>query len=93
VPDLPTSAEAGLPGMELQVFNGLFVRSGTAAPMISKYSAAAEQVKQNLDFRDGLDKSGFEDAPAGNAAEAQRTVDREMVRLSRLVKDINFRAG
>jgi tripartite-type tricarboxylate transporter receptor subunit TctC len=93
VPDLPTSAEAGLPGMELQVFNGLFVRSGTPAPIISKYSAAAEQVKQNLNFRDGLAKSGFEDASAGNAAEAQRNVDREMVRLSRLVKEINFRAG
>jgi hypothetical protein len=50
-------------------------------------------VKQNLNFRDGLAKSGFEDASAGNAAEAQRTVDREMVRLSRLVKEINFRAG
>jgi tripartite-type tricarboxylate transporter receptor subunit TctC len=50
VPDLPTSAEAGLPGMELQVFNGLFVRSGTPAPIISKYSAAAEQVKQKSEI-------------------------------------------
>jgi tripartite-type tricarboxylate transporter receptor subunit TctC len=41
LPDLPTSAEAGLPEFEAQGWNGLFVPKGTPPEIIAKLNAAA----------------------------------------------------
>jgi len=41
LPDLPTSAEAGLPEFEAQGWNGLFAPKGTPPAMIEKLNAAA----------------------------------------------------
>ncbi|MDI4239052.1 tripartite tricarboxylate transporter substrate binding protein BugD [Bradyrhizobium sp. Arg237L] len=41
LPDLPTSAEAGLPEFEAQGWNGLFAPKGTPPEIIAKFNAAA----------------------------------------------------
>jgi tripartite-type tricarboxylate transporter receptor subunit TctC len=41
LPDLPTSAEAGLPEFEAQGWNGLFAPKGTAPEIVAKLNAAA----------------------------------------------------
>jgi tripartite-type tricarboxylate transporter receptor subunit TctC len=41
LPDLPTSAEAGLPEFEAQGWNGLFAPKGTPPAVIAKLNAAA----------------------------------------------------
>ena len=41
LPDLPTSAEAGLPEFEAQGWNGLFAPKGTPPAIIAKLNAAA----------------------------------------------------
>ncbi len=41
LPDLPTSAEAGLPEFEAQGWNGLFAPKGTPSEIIAKLNAAA----------------------------------------------------
>ncbi len=42
LPELPTSAEAGLPEFEAQGWNGLFAPKGTPADIIAKLNAAAK---------------------------------------------------
>src|SRR5436305_7117930 len=42
LPDLPTSAEAGLPDFEAQGWNGLFAPKGTPPAVIEKLNAAAK---------------------------------------------------
>ena len=42
LPDLPTSAEAGLPDFEAQGWNGLFAPKGTPPAIIAKLNAAAK---------------------------------------------------
>ena len=41
LPDLPTSAEAGLPEFEAQGWNGLFAPKGTPQDVVAKLNAAA----------------------------------------------------
>src|SRR5262249_60946097 len=41
LPELPTSAEAGLPEFEAQGWNGLFAPKGTPPEIIAKLNAAA----------------------------------------------------
>jgi tripartite-type tricarboxylate transporter receptor subunit TctC len=47
---IPTAIEAGLPGMELQVFNGLFAPAKTPAAVISKISLATQQALSDASF-------------------------------------------
>jgi tripartite-type tricarboxylate transporter receptor subunit TctC len=42
LPDLPTSAEAGLPDFEAQGWNGLFAPKGTPPEIVAKLNAAAK---------------------------------------------------
>ena len=41
LPDIPTTAEAGLPAFQAQAWNGIFAPKGTPAPIIAKLNAAA----------------------------------------------------
>ena len=47
LPNVPTVAEAGLPGFELEAWVGLFAPAGTPAPIIAQLSA---QVKKALEL-------------------------------------------
>ena len=47
LPNVPTTAEAGLPGFELEAWVGLFAPAGTPAPVITKLTG---MVKQALDL-------------------------------------------
>jgi tripartite-type tricarboxylate transporter receptor subunit TctC len=41
LPDIPTTAEAGLPAFQAQAWNAIFAPKGTPAPVVAKLNAAA----------------------------------------------------
>jgi tripartite-type tricarboxylate transporter receptor subunit TctC len=43
LPDVPTTAEAGLPGFELEAWVGLFAPAGTPAPVVAQLSEAVKK--------------------------------------------------
>ena len=47
LPELPTSAEAGLPEFEAQGWNGLFAPKGTPPEIIAKLNAAARKAVES----------------------------------------------
>ena len=47
LPELPTSAEAGLPEFEAQGWNGLFAPKGTPADVIARLNAAAKKAVES----------------------------------------------
>jgi tripartite-type tricarboxylate transporter receptor subunit TctC len=59
-PDLPTIAEAGVPGFETRLWIGITVRAGTPKPIIDKLAAAATKAAQNPTVVATLAKQGFE---------------------------------
>jgi tripartite-type tricarboxylate transporter receptor subunit TctC len=58
LPDVPTSAEAGLPEFQLQGWNALFTPKGTPQPVIDKLNAAIRKGFANADYRKRLDDLG-----------------------------------
>ena len=78
LPQVPTTAEAGLPGFELEAWVGLFAPAGTPATVIAQLS---EQVKRALDTPEAKAnavKQGIELrylAPDALAALVQRETD------------------
>jgi tripartite-type tricarboxylate transporter receptor subunit TctC len=91
LPDLPTSAEAGLPEFEAQGWNGLFAPKGTPLAVIAKLNAAAktavesEQVKKRF-----ADLSTVApDANEHSAEVLQQLVARDVEKYRKLLADQN----
>ena len=58
-PDLPTVAEAVLPGYETQLWLGLSVKAGTPPPTVDRLAAAAAQAVESPQVKDRLVELGF----------------------------------
>lgn len=85
LPDLPTVAEAGVPGFEITITLGLFAPAGTPREVIGKLSAEFVKALNTPDVRQRLTAMGVE--PAGSTpeqfAEAIRT---EIEQFGKLVR-------
>lgn len=85
LPQVPTLAEAGLPGIESYGWYGLFVRTGTPPAVVQQLSEAALKVMKSPDFQRVLAETGSDfvgDTPVAFAA----FVRTETEKWSRLVK-------
>jgi tripartite-type tricarboxylate transporter receptor subunit TctC len=58
LPDLPTMAEAGLPGFLTQTWYGVLAPAGTPEPVINALNAVIVKAVQREDFRSRLAKMG-----------------------------------
>ena len=65
LPDVPTMAEAGLPGVTTSLWFGLFVPVGTPRPIVDKLAAAAGQAMHTAAAMDTLRKQGDDPLDAG----------------------------
>ena len=86
LPNVPTLAEAGLPGFELTAWHGVAVRTGTPQPIVDKLNAAFIAIFKDPAFRKKWEALGTP-VVAGTAAQFGGLVRSEAVRLGRVVKD------
>jgi len=66
-PDVPTMAEAGLPGFDIGLWYGLVAPAATPKPIIDKLAHIADQALKSPDVAEPLRKIGFE--PIGGTTE------------------------
>ncbi len=59
-PDLPTVAEAGLPGYEVDLWLGLYGRAGMPAPVLAKLNGAVNKALQDGELKAAFAKFGIE---------------------------------
>jgi tripartite-type tricarboxylate transporter receptor subunit TctC len=57
-PDIPTTAEAGFPGIEVAIWHGLWAPKGTPAEIIAKLNAAAVAALKDPEIRRKLEDLG-----------------------------------
>ena len=58
LPNLPTVAEAGVPGYEAPIWLGLVAPAGTPKPIVDKLSALVTKVEQEPAIRESWEKQG-----------------------------------
>jgi len=56
--DIPTMAEAGLPGYQVTMWNGLFAPSGTAPEIVDQLAKAANKAIATPDIRSKIEANG-----------------------------------
>jgi len=65
MPDLPTVAEAGVPGFQANLWSGIFAPAATPKPVIERLNQALVRIMQDPAFRKTMQQHGFE--PKGSA--------------------------
>jgi tripartite-type tricarboxylate transporter receptor subunit TctC len=63
VPEIPTSGEQGVPGVESSVWNAFFLPKGTPDPIVRKLNAAVNKSLENPALRKRLEELGLDILP------------------------------
>ena len=85
LPDVPTSAEAGLPAFQVNFWSGLVAPAGTPPEVVATLNTALRQVLAGGEAKATLTRFGL--APAGNTPpEFSRFIDSEILRWERVIQ-------
>ena len=84
-PELPTMAEAGVPGFDISTWFGLMAPAGTPPGVIAKWNADVTRILSSPDMRERLAAQGAEAAPT-TPAEFSAFIASELPKYARIVK-------
>ena len=93
LPDVPTIEEAGnLKGYEMSIVYAVWAPAGVPTLILNKLGKALEQVVASNAFKEKLASDGGEPMTIATPAESNIYFQKEMQRLSKIVKDGNIKA-
>jgi len=85
-PEIPTSTEAGLPGMVAQTTFAIFAPAVTPAAIVARLDAATQKVMADEDFQKQLLNLGFEPVRGIGGERATEVFKDELVRWTPILK-------
>jgi tripartite-type tricarboxylate transporter receptor subunit TctC len=91
-PELPTVAEAGLPGYEAVLHYGIAAPAGTPRPIVEKLNAALRKALDAPETKTLLINTGAEPLPS-SPEEYAADIDREETKWSRIVRRAGVKAN
>jgi tripartite-type tricarboxylate transporter receptor subunit TctC len=86
LPDVPTFAEAGFPGIEDYTWVGVFLPAGTPAAIAHKLNDAVNRAIESPDAHQRLAANAF-DPVGGSQQQAAEYVKTEIVKWAKVVRD------
>ena len=90
-PDLPTLAEAGVPGMDITIWMGLFVPTGTPTTIVTRLHQELVRVLALPDVRERMAGLGVD--PSGMSPEDfTKRVAADIARWTRVAREANVKA-
>ncbi|MGZ5032133.1 MAG: tripartite tricarboxylate transporter substrate binding protein [Usitatibacter sp.] len=90
LPDVPTTLEAGISGIEVTSWNGLMVPAGTPSDIVSKINAAVTQVVEMPDMKARIIELGFQPAPM-SVGDAEKFVRADVERWAKVIREANIK--
>ncbi len=90
-PELPTIAEAGLPGFQSLTWFGLLGPAGTPKPVVDRVNAEMNRALSLPDIQVRFAQMGFEPA-GGTASDFAQAIQRDSQKWSKVIKDAGVRA-
>jgi len=91
IPEIPTTAELGLPGLAITSWTGLMVPSATPKNIVARINAAVTNVLKQPDTAERVREQGF-DIVADSPESAQAFMAAEVARWGKLVREANIKA-
>ncbi len=87
LPEVPTMAEAGVPGYEATAWFGYLAPAGTPREAIDRLNAEIAKALESPDVRDRLAPGGLSELPGGTPERFGELVKSEIAKWSRVVKE------
>ncbi|RPI43605.1 MAG: tripartite tricarboxylate transporter substrate binding protein [Betaproteobacteria bacterium] len=91
LPEVPTVAEAGLPGYEASSWYGLLLPAATPAAIVERLGSEAAKAVESADLKQRLVSQGIEPVPGGAAA-FSRYLSNEIPKWAKVIKDARIPA-
>jgi tripartite-type tricarboxylate transporter receptor subunit TctC len=91
LPDLPTVAEAGVPGYDTSAWYGLVMPTGTPKEIITRVNAETAKVLTLPDVRARLDATGMV-PKTSSPEELRKTIHAEVAKWAKIVKALGLTA-
>jgi tripartite-type tricarboxylate transporter receptor subunit TctC len=89
-PDIPTIAEQGLPGFQVDSWYGVFVPAKTPKPVVTRLNAELNRILALPDVKERLSRDGVE--PSGSTpAHLQSIVQNEKKMWSKVIRQANIK--
>jgi len=85
-PDLPTVAEAGVPGYELRSWYGLLAPNRTPAPLLAHLNREVSATMNAPEVKEKLAGDGAEAEPPSTPAQFRDVIAREIAKWDKLIK-------
>jgi tripartite-type tricarboxylate transporter receptor subunit TctC len=85
MPELPTAAEAGVPGFDSSLWYGLLLPAGAASPLVDKLNKAVNDALRAPDLVERFAALGA-DPLGGTAAGFGKTIAEEIVKWGKVIK-------
>jgi tripartite-type tricarboxylate transporter receptor subunit TctC len=89
-PDIPTSVEAGVPDMRVQVFNAIFTPTGVPRDVQEFLRTTHNKVRNDPAFLQELEKAGAEPF---TLSDPEKFIADEVVRWTNVIKTTQFKAS
>jgi tripartite-type tricarboxylate transporter receptor subunit TctC len=90
-PEIPTMAEAGLPGFEFQSWYGIWAPKGTPRPIQDQINALVQETMKDPEVVKRLTGTLIEPV-AESIDDSRKFIRSEIVRAGALLKSVNFQA-
>jgi tripartite-type tricarboxylate transporter receptor subunit TctC len=91
LPDVPTIAEAGVPGYVSDNWWGIMAPAGTPQPIVDKVYAAAQEALKAPELQEAFSREGAASVTM-STAEFQKYIENEITKWARVVKEGNIKA-
>jgi tripartite-type tricarboxylate transporter receptor subunit TctC len=90
-PELPTTAQAGFPGVSNQSSYGLLAPTGTPKPIIERIAQATRTLLTAREYQQMLIESGFEATPDSSPEEFRRILAADVAFWAPVVKGLGVK--
>ena len=87
LPDVPTMAESGFPGIGTNAWNGLFAPAKVPRPLLDQIHGTVVKTMETPEMKEQLSKSLMSVVTNKSPAEYQRFIEEEVKKWSRVVTD------
>jgi tripartite-type tricarboxylate transporter receptor subunit TctC len=86
LPEVPTTAEAGVPGVEIEIWLAAFAHRGTPRELVGRLNAEIGRVLEMPEVRERITQDGIGDVKGGTPEELATLLQSEIAKWARVVK-------
>jgi tripartite-type tricarboxylate transporter receptor subunit TctC len=91
IPDVPTMAELGYPGVTSSIWTGLYTKAGTPQPVIDRLNSELVKIINSPAFKDKFEALGFE-VRSSTPQELASFTEAETKRWGDIIKSLKIKA-